>query len=168
MLLKPRASSIRGLLSLPMKRPVSQKGKTKAVSVVGTDKESLFWAADFLAGSTKELIAKAITEEDLRIGFEKLLQPICERLGIKSDPRCEGRVWVNAMQCFDGIEPQVWQYHIGGYQVLDKWLKDRKGRTLTAEDVKHYCRVVTALTQTIWVQGEIDKLYPRVEEVLAN
>ena len=133
------------------------------MSVVGTDKESLFWAADFLAGSTKELIAKAITEEDLRIGFEKLLQPICERLGIKSDPRCEGRVWVNAMQCFDGIEPQVWQYHIGGYQVLDKWLKDRKGRTLTAEDVKHYCRIATALAKTIEVQQKVDILYPRVE-----
>ena len=56
----------------------------------------------------------------------------------------------------------------GGYQVLDKWLKDRKGRTLTAEDVKHYCRIATALAKTIEVQVETDKLYPRVEEVLAN
>jgi hypothetical protein len=55
---------------------------------------------------------------------------------------------------------------IGGYQVCDKWLKDRKGKSLTLDDVRHYCKVVTTLKETIGIQKEIDKLYPKVEERL--
>lgn len=80
----------------------------------------------------------------------------------------EQRVYINELQYFSGIAPEVWNYQIGGYQVLDKWLKDRKGRTLSAEDVKHYCQVVTALSKTIEVQKEIDKLYLRVEDALVG
>lgn len=55
---------------------------------------------------------------------------------------------------------------IGGYQVLDKWLKDRKKRILSMEEIKHYCRVVTALATTIEIQAEIDMLYPDIEKNL--
>jgi hypothetical protein len=47
--------------------------------------------------------------------------------------------------------------------VLDKWLRDRKKRLLNLDDIKHYCRVVTALGKTIDVQAEIDVLYQEVE-----
>jgi len=57
-----------------------------------------------------------------------------------------------------------WEYQTGGYQVLQKWLKDRKERQLTLEEIKTYCRIVTALQQTIAIQEEIDALYPKVEE----
>jgi len=50
----------------------------------------------------------------------------------------------------------VWAFHIGGYQVCEKWLKDRKGRALSAEDIEHYQRVVVALNETIHLMGEID------------
>ena len=50
----------------------------------------------------------------------------------------------------------VWNFHIGGYQVCEKWLKDRKGRALSAEDIGHYQRVVVALNETIRFMGEID------------
>ena len=76
----------------------------------------------------------------------------------------EKRVYINKAQYFEGVEPEVWEYQIGGYQVLDKWLKDRKKRLLSMEDIKHYCRVVTVLAKTIAVQGEIDTLCPKVEE----
>ena len=59
---------------------------------------------------------------------------------------------------------RVREYQIGGYQVLDKWLKDRNKRILNLDDIKHYCRVVTALAKTIQIQGEIDALYPKVEK----
>lgn len=49
-------------------------------------------------------------------------------------------------------------------QVLDKWLKDRKKHILNLEDIKHYCRIVTALAKTIEIQDEIDALYPEVEK----
>lgn len=58
----------------------------------------------------------------------------------------------------------VLECQIGGYQVLDKWLKDRKKRILSTDDIKHYCRVVTALTKTIEIHTEIDGLYPEVEK----
>jgi hypothetical protein len=46
--------------------------------------------------------------------------------------------------------------HVGGYQVCQKWLKDRKGRTLSFEDIQHYQRVVAALVETIGLMGQID------------
>ena len=70
----------------------------------------------------------------------------------------------NKGQYFEGVELEVWQYQFGGYQVLDKWLKDRKTRILSIEDIKHYCRVATALSKTIEIQQEIDELYPQVEK----
>ena len=54
---------------------------------------------------------------------------------------------------------EVWNYQIGGYQVCDKWLKDRKGRELSLDEIKTYCKIVTALSKTIELQKEIDKNY---------
>ncbi|MBU1908740.1 MAG: hypothetical protein KJ726_01680, partial [Verrucomicrobia bacterium] len=51
-----------------------------------------------------------------------------------------------------------WNFHIGGYQVCEKWLKDRKGRTLTYEDIQHYQEIVVALHETIRLMAEIDKV----------
>ncbi len=74
------------------------------------------------------------------------------------------RIYINEAQYFDGITEEVWQYQIGGYQVLSKWLKDRKGRVLTLDDTKHYCKVAMSLKKTIEVQKTIDDLYPEVEK----
>jgi predicted helicase len=71
-----------------------------------------------------------------------------------------GRVVINNDQYFEGIEPETWEMHIGGYQPLDKWLKDRKGRTLTVDDVQHYLRMVIALRETRRIMDEIDVLIP--------
>jgi predicted helicase len=76
----------------------------------------------------------------------------------------EGRVYINKAQYFEGVEREVWEYTIGGYQVPEKWLKDRKDRTLNLDDIKHYCRIITALKKTIELQQQIDDLYPAVEE----
>ncbi|MBI4822877.1 MAG: hypothetical protein HY805_01430 [Nitrospirae bacterium] len=56
------------------------------------------------------------------------------------------------------------QYQIGGYQVCEKWLKDRKGKSLSLEALKHYCRIVTAIQKTISLQSEIDRSYQQVEK----
>ena len=68
----------------------------------------------------------------------------------------EGRVYVNAAQYFEGIAPEVWAFQVGGYQPCEKWLKDRRGRVLSADDVRHYCRTAAALRETIRIQGELD------------
>ena len=78
----------------------------------------------------------------------------------------ELRVFINKTQYFEPVPPEVWQYQIGGYQVCEKWLKDRKDRRLELEDIRTYCRIVTALAKTIELQKKIDTLYPKVEENL--
>ncbi|MBN1761487.1 MAG: N-6 DNA methylase [Methanomicrobia archaeon] len=65
-------------------------------------------------------------------------------------------VYFNKTQYFDGISKAVWDYQIGGYQVLMKYLKDRKGRELTWEEIVHYMKVAAAIRRTIVVQEEID------------
>jgi predicted helicase len=70
----------------------------------------------------------------------------------------ERRVYLNKSQYFEDIPPQVWNFHIGGYQVCHKWLKDRKGRTLNFDDLLHYQKVVVALKETIRLMAKIDAL----------
>jgi hypothetical protein len=67
-------------------------------------------------------------------------------------------VWVDKAQTegFCGVPENVWNFHIGGYQVCEKWLKDRKGRNLSADDITHYQKIVVALNETIRIMAEID------------
>ncbi|HEX2999172.1 MAG TPA: type ISP restriction/modification enzyme, partial [Armatimonadota bacterium] len=80
-------------------------------------------------------------------------EPAIEKVSWSDDT-----VWLDRAQTrgFQGVPEDVWQFHIGGYQVCEKWLKDRKGRTLSAEDITHYHRIVIALYETIRLMREID------------
>ncbi len=66
------------------------------------------------------------------------------------------RMYVNRTQYFGPIPPEVHAYRIGGYQVCDKWLKDRKDRYLDLDDIRTYCRLVTAIGRSIAIQKELD------------
>lgn len=70
------------------------------------------------------------------------------------------QVWINGKQYFEGVPKDVWEFHIGGYQVAEKWLKDRKGRTLSSEDREHYRKIIAALRETIRLMNEIDAAIP--------
>ena len=70
----------------------------------------------------------------------------------------DGRVWINEKQYFTGVPLPVWEFHVGGYQVCRKWLKDRKGRTLTCDDTRHYRKIVVALSETMRIMEEIDAI----------
>lgn len=72
----------------------------------------------------------------------------------------DGRVYINNGQYFEGVPEEVWQFRVGGYQMLDKWLKDRKGRRLSSGDVRHYQRIVVALSETRRLMREIDETIP--------
>jgi hypothetical protein len=74
------------------------------------------------------------------------------------------RIYLNREKYFSPVSRDVWEYRVGGYQVAQKWLKDRKGKTLSSEDVSHYCRVLTALAETIRIQPSLDDLFAAVEE----
>ncbi len=71
------------------------------------------------------------------------------------------RVYINAEQYFEGVPESAWNFYIGGYQPAQKWLKDRKGMTLTFEDVKHYQRIIYVLRQTERIMTEIDNILPK-------
>jgi len=58
------------------------------------------------------------------------------------------------------ISENVWNFQVGSCQVLEKWLKDRRGRQLTYYDLSHYQKVVVALTETIRIMKEIDRTIP--------
>jgi len=67
-----------------------------------------------------------------------------------------GRIRINAEQWFEGVPPEVWAFCVGGYQVCEKWLKDRRGRQLTIEERREYPRIAAALAETLRLQAEID------------
>jgi predicted helicase len=72
------------------------------------------------------------------------------------------RVYINDQKYFENVSAEVWNYQIGGYQVMEKYLKDRKGRQM--DDAGHYCLMGTSISKTIEVQQSIDKLFPKVEK----
>ena len=68
-----------------------------------------------------------------------------------------GRVWVNREQYFEGVAPETWAFAIGGYRPAEKWLKDRKDRVLSFDDVAHYRRICAALAETPRIMARIDR-----------
>ncbi|NLN84147.1 MAG: hypothetical protein GX138_07330, partial [Firmicutes bacterium] len=63
----------------------------------------------------------------------------------------EQRLYINPSYYFDGLTPEIWNYQLCGYQVLDKYLKERKGRQM--DDPRHFIRVAAALAKTIEIQA---------------
>lgn len=73
----------------------------------------------------------------------------------------DGEVYINKKgDRFTGVPEEVWNFYVGGYQVCHKWLKDRKGRTLSDEDILHYQKIVVALSETIKLMAKIDEAIP--------
>ena len=121
-----------------------------------TSRLELFHALSRLGG---ELVALHLLESP------KIDRPITTYNG-PANPEVEkvsyarGTVWLDKGQTrgFRGVPEVVWNFDIGGYPVCDKWLKDRKGRTLSKDDIAHYHKIVVALNETIRIMTEIDKL----------
>jgi predicted helicase len=110
-----------------------------------------------LAGKGAELVALHLMESPR-------LNEFITEFPVKGDNEVEKaqytdndqRVWINSTQYFGGVPRAVWDFHVGGYQVCEKWLKDRKSRKLTYEDLQHYQKVVVALQETNRLMAEID------------
>ncbi len=69
-----------------------------------------------------------------------------------------GNVYINDTQYFANVPATAWNFYIGGYQPAQKWLKDRKERTLAFEDILHYQKIIVALSETGRLMTEIDKI----------
>jgi type I restriction-modification system DNA methylase subunit len=77
---------------------------------------------------------------------------------VKSAKYQEGKVYINDTQFFEPVPEYVWTFYIGGYQVLDKWLKSRKGRELSSSEIEHFRQIVETVKKTIELMKEIDGL----------
>ncbi|MDY6918022.1 MAG: type ISP restriction/modification enzyme [Chloroflexota bacterium] len=132
--------------------------KTDFPRVPLTSERGLFAA---LAAKGAQLVALHLMESPLPAtlitGYPVAGTDIVERVSYDA---ATGRVHINKTQYFDGVPRDVWEFHVGGYQVCHKWLKDRKGRKLAYDDKTHYQRVVVALNETVRLMAEIDALIP--------
>ena len=77
---------------------------------------------------------------------------VVEKITRKGD-----KVYINTTQYFGNVPDATWNFYIGGYQPAKKWLKDRKGRALTNEDIEHYQKMIVSLVETDRIMKEIDK-----------
>jgi very-short-patch-repair endonuclease len=84
------------------------------------------------------------------------------RKGFRYEAQTE-RVYINSTQYFAPVPPEVWEYAIGGYQVCQKWLKDRKNRALSLEEIQTYLRILTSLKYTLELTEEIEELYIQID-----
>ena len=114
-----------------------------------------------LAQKGAELVALHLLESD---DLAEAAQPLSgdgdnrvER--VRYDAK-DHRVYINKTQHFPDVPSDVWSFKVGGYQVCDKWLKDRKGRPLSYDDQEHYTKVTVALRETIRLMREIDEAIP--------
>jgi predicted helicase len=142
--------------------------RTKYGEFLKGDFPRIPFAKDYKLFCKMGKLGRALVELHL-LRSNELDRPIAKFQG-KGDNRVEkvkyeqGKGYINNDQHFEGITEEIWKYQIGGYQVCDKWLKDRQGRFLSLDDIKHYCRLVTAIRKTIEVQKEVDAIYPEVEK----
>ena len=82
--------------------------------------------------------------------------PIDDNKAVTKPKYEDGKVYINETQYFDNVPEVAWNFYIGGYQPAQKWLKDRKDRTLDYEDILHYQKIIVALTETDRIMKEID------------
>jgi predicted helicase len=111
-----------------------------------------FWQLVQLGGALRQIhllespvVEKYITQypED---GSNVVIKPVYQ----------DGKVYINESQYFNNVPEVAWNFYIGGYQPAQKWLKDRKERTLEFEDILHYQKIIVALFETDRIMKEID------------
>lgn len=78
------------------------------------------------------------------------------RFSSASQSHSNGRIWINKKQHFENVPSNVWDFQVGSYRVAEKWLKDRKHRTLSYDDILHYQKTLASLSQTLSLAKDID------------
>jgi len=153
----------------------AQKYRDKYGEFLRTDFPRVPFTSDYTIFSELAELGKRLSEIHL-LRSSELDPPICRFEGqgdcIVAKSRKEGmhynaeeqRIYINTSQYFEPVPETIWSYHIGGYQVCDKWLKDRKERQLELDDIRIFCRIVTSLSITIEIQDQIDAFYPKVDQ----
>lgn len=127
--------------------------------------QTTFWQLVKLGKEIREVhLLESETVEDYITSYPETGDNIITRKLTKTDIGYEaisdtlGKVWINDTQYFNNVPLVAWEFFIGGYQPAQKWLKDRKGRELTFEDILHYQKIIVALSETDRLMKEIDKI----------
>jgi hypothetical protein len=115
-----------------------------------------------LAKRGRELVSIHLLES------KRLESPITKVIGggsreVEKVSWAKDTVWLDRDRTvgFKGVEERVWKHYVGGYQVCEKWLKDRRGRILSDGEVEHYQRIVVALSETLRIEREVDEVIDR-------
>ena len=93
----------------------------------------------------------------LEAGWISNRQIEAARIAATRKIRRSGKVWINPRRWFAGVPKAAWDFHVGGYRVCERWLRDRRGRVLGPEDVAHYQRVVAALGASSRLMAQVDR-----------
>ena len=117
--------------------------------------KTTFWQLVELGSQIRQLhllesptVTKFITQYPIS-GNNQITRPIRQADYMISDKAKQtGRIWINDQQYFDQVPRIAWEFYIGGYQPAQKWLKDRREKTLQYEDIRHYQKIIVALSQT--------------------
>lgn len=71
----------------------------------------------------------------------------------------ENKIYINNDNYYDNVPQEIWSYYIGGYQVAEKWLKDRKGEELDFQEIIHYTNILYVISHTLRITKQIDEVY---------
>lgn len=127
----------------------------------------LFWQLVELGGELRQihLLKHPVVEEFITTYPIAGSNIISNRL-TKTDPgfipedddETTGKVWINEEQYFGNVPKKAWEFYIGGYQPAEKWLKDRRDRELSIDEIRHYQKIIVALMETDRLMQEIDEV----------
>jgi predicted helicase len=120
---------------------------------------------DLLSKYGKELInLHLLKSPDLDFSGTDFMEKLGKRqvrIGSANTAWSNGKVIINNQgDGFTGVPEEVWNFYVGGYQVCHKWLKDRKGRILSDDDILHYQKIIVVLQETIRIMQQIDEAIP--------
>jgi predicted helicase len=133
-----------------------------------TSQTQLFWQ---LAELGDELVQIHLmkTRLDEIVGFPIEGDNLIEKITYtEPTDKQNGRVYINKTQYIDNVPPEIYNFYIGGYQVCNKWLKDRKGREFTDDDFEHYSQMIVILKRTIEIMANIDQIIENYGVFLFN
>lgn len=111
--------------------------------------------SDLFKGLSSRLIS---TDSNIEPTIRQIRAKASKKPKAKQITHWNGQIWINDHQYFENVSERAWNFYIGGYRPAHKWLKDRKGTTLTSDELVHYTKIIVALEETHRVMGEIDEI----------
>lgn len=115
---------------------------------------NIFWELVGLGSQLRKIhLLESSALDNNSIGYNVAGDNIVDKLTYK-----DNQVWINDTQYFDNVSPIAWEFYIGGYQPAQKWLKDRKNKSLSYDDIIHYMNIINALSLTDTIMQKLSEV----------